>query len=112
MIPLAAVLLNVAMSLEGRCLEPSRLEWPSEPGGGAVARVEGRGDVDEREIECLLQDFDDPEGDVFLFKGVTLEWLTSSSVMTNSASVRSGLSCLSAGTTVSEECSDSAIGTG
>ena len=70
--------------------------------------LDNSGDVNERDMECCLQVFDDPEGEVLRLRDVDRD--RASSVMMNSASVTRALSLL--GTTVCVDCSDSAMETG
>lgn len=114
MIPLAVALCNVATPSEGRRSNAGLVveEWPSDLVVDVAGGLEGSGDVNERDIECLLRVFDGPEGDVLRHKGFEDERDPPSSVMMNSASVSRALSRLPAGTTVLVDCSDSAIDTG
>jgi len=43
----------------------------SELGADGAGWLEGKGDVNERGVECLLRLFDGPEGDVLRVKDVT-----------------------------------------
>ena len=111
MIPPAAALLNAAPLPEGRLKNVG-------PPGGRLSELgfdvggwlDDSGDVNEREIECRLRVFDDPEGEVLRVRDVDRD--RASSVMMNSASVTRALNLLLAGTTVCVECSDSAMETG
>lgn len=108
MIPPAVALLNAAPSPEGRLRNAEgRL---SELGFDVAGWLDDSGDVNEREMECRLRVFDDPEGDVLRPRDVDRD--RASSVMMNSASVTRALNLLVVGTTVWVDCSDSAIETG
>jgi hypothetical protein len=103
-------LFDVTTSAEGRRSNAGLVEeWPSELGVDVAGGLEGNGDVNERDIECLLRD---PEGDVLRLREFADGRDTPSSVMMNSASVTKALSRLPAGTTVLVDCSDSAMETG
>ena len=66
MLPLVGALFkDETTSTEGRRSNTGLVEeWPSELAVDVAGGLEGNGDVKERDIECLLRVFDDPEGDV------------------------------------------------